>query len=181
MSGIHSPKRRASPRDDASLGAVGLLGLWRRFRPSDRKARSRGRTATARIPLCGRRTHKAARGEGLVPADTHCAKVHTSSAPAGDAVVQDGREARMDYRPVQWLQSSRTMWRRDAAPRVSALYSARCHYPPGRLAMNRRDISGLFAIAALELALLPGSAVSQQKSLKQIVGLDARLRARRET
>jgi hypothetical protein len=47
--------------------------------------------------------------------------------------------------------------------------------------MNRRDISGLFAIAALELALLPGSAVSQQKSLKQIVGLDARLRARRET
>jgi hypothetical protein len=46
--------------------------------------------------------------------------------------------------------------------------------------MNRRDIFGLSAIAALGLALLPGSAVSQQKSLKeQIVGLDARLRARR--
>jgi hypothetical protein len=31
----------------------------------------------------------------------------------------------MDYRPVQWLQSSRTMWRRDAAPRVSApIFSA---------------------------------------------------------
>src|SRR5215510_16507579 len=65
MPGIHSPKRRASPRDDAPLGAVGLLGLWRRFRPSDRKARSRGRTATGRIPLCGRRAHKAAGGEGL--------------------------------------------------------------------------------------------------------------------
>jgi hypothetical protein len=37
--------------------------------------------------------------------------------------------------------------------------------------MNRRDIFGLSAIAALGLALLPGSAVSQQKSLKeQIVG-----------
>ena len=51
---IHSTKRRASPRDDAPLGAVGLLGLWRWFRPSDRSARSRGRTATVRIPLCGR-------------------------------------------------------------------------------------------------------------------------------
>jgi hypothetical protein len=41
--------------------------------------------------------------------------------------------------------------------------------------MNRRDIFGLSAIAALGLALLPGSAVSQQKSFKeQIVGLDAR-------
>jgi len=65
MPGIHSPKRRPSPRDDAPLGAVGLLGLWCRFRPSDRKARSRSRTATARIALCGRRTHKAARREGL--------------------------------------------------------------------------------------------------------------------
>ena len=37
--------------------------------------------------------------------------------------------------------------------------------------MNRRNIFGLSAIAALELALLPGSAVSQQKSLReQIVG-----------
>ena len=37
--------------------------------------------------------------------------------------------------------------------------------------MNRRNIFGLSAIAALGLALLPGSAVSQQKSLKeQIVG-----------
>src|SRR5262249_7956875 len=37
--------------------------------------------------------------------------------------------------------------------------------------MNRRDIFGLSAIAALALALLPGSAFSQQKSLReQIVG-----------
>ena len=50
---IHSPKWRPSPGDDAPLGAMGLLGLWRKFRPSDGKARSRGRTATARIPFCG--------------------------------------------------------------------------------------------------------------------------------
>src|SRR6202022_1466478 len=37
--------------------------------------------------------------------------------------------------------------------------------------MNRRNILTLSAIAALGLALLPGSAVSQQKSLKeQLVG-----------
>jgi Lipocalin-like domain len=37
--------------------------------------------------------------------------------------------------------------------------------------MNRRNILSLSAIAALGLALLPGSAVSQQKSLKeQLVG-----------
>jgi hypothetical protein len=31
MFGIHSPERRASPRHDAPLGTVGLLGLWRWF------------------------------------------------------------------------------------------------------------------------------------------------------
>jgi ubiquinone/menaquinone biosynthesis C-methylase UbiE len=33
MFGIHSPERRSSPRYDAALGTVGLLGLWCGFRP----------------------------------------------------------------------------------------------------------------------------------------------------
>jgi SAM-dependent methyltransferase len=61
--------------DDLQVASMQELG--RVVKPG---ACSRGRTATARIPLCGRRTHKAARGEGLVPTDTHCANVHTSSA-----------------------------------------------------------------------------------------------------
>src|SRR5207237_165484 len=48
---------------------------------------------------------------------------------------------------------------------------ARKHQAPGRNAMNRRNVFSLTAMTVLGLALLPGSAVAQQKTLKeQLVG-----------
>src|SRR5438552_12501123 len=41
MPRIHAPKRWASPRDDAPMGAVDQLGLRRRIRPADRETRAR--------------------------------------------------------------------------------------------------------------------------------------------